>query len=463
MNHSLQYNLIRLSASLFNRALGTLAVIACLMSPAFVSSAMGDDWPQWMGPNRDSVWAETGTIDTFPAEGPKVLWRAPIHGGYSGPAVAAGKVFVTDYVSDDFKKQENFERKGLTGTERVLCFDEKTGDLLWKREYERPYSISYPAGPRCTPTVDGDRVYTLGAEGDLLCLDTQDGAVIWSKLFTRDFAAKTTIWGWSSHPLIDGDKLICTVGGEGSLVVAFNKKTGEELYRSGTDTEPGYAPPVIITAGGQRQLIVWSGTKINSMDPETGKLFWDYPLAPRYAMSIMAPRVSGDTLFAGAVFGTCAGLKLDSTKPAATEAWRGPENMKGRGLFPMNMTPFVVDGVMYGCDQPGQFRAVRVSDGEQLWESWKPVTGQEKSRPLFCGTAFLVKNGDKFVLFNELGELIIARLSPTGYTELSRGKVLEPTGVYANRDIVWTHPAFANKKAFVRNDKELVVVDMAAQ
>ena len=128
-------------------------------------TASADDWPQWMGAKRDNVWREEGLLEKFPAGGPKVLWRTPIAGGYAGPAVAAGRVFVTDYVTTDVVKIANFERKTSTGVERVLCLDEATGKILWKHECPIVYTIAYPSGPRCTPTIDGDRVYTLGAEG----------------------------------------------------------------------------------------------------------------------------------------------------------------------------------------------------------------------------------------------------------------------------------------------------------
>ena len=126
----------------------------------------------------------------------------------------------------------------------------------------------------------------------------------------------------------------------------------------------------------------------------------------------------------------------------------------------MNMTPFAEGGVVYGIDQPGQFRAMKIATGERLWESWLPVTGKAKSGQVYCGTAFVVKNGDRFFLFNEKGELLIARLSPKEYEEVSRSKILEPTGVYGGRDVVWSHPAFANRCVYARNDKELVCVSL---
>jgi hypothetical protein len=154
-------------------------------------------------------------------------------------------------------------------------------------------------------------------------------------------------------------------------------------------------------------------------------------------------------------------LKLAADKPAVSLAWRGPRNMKGLGLYPMNMTPFAQGGVVYGVDHSGQFRAMKIASGERLWESWLPVTGKAKSGLVYGGTAFVVKNGARFFVFNEKGELLIARLSPKGYEEVSRVKLLEPTGVYGGRAVVWSHPAFAHRCVFARNDKELVCASLA--
>src|SRR6516165_3187137 len=134
------------------------------------TAVWADDWPQWLGPQRASIWSEKGIIDSFPKNGLKAKWRQPVGFGYAGPAVAKGRVFVADFVKQEGKITNNpGKRDVLVGMERVLCFDAKTGDLLWKHEDKRTYSLSFPAGPRCTPTVDGNRVYALGAEGNLLC------------------------------------------------------------------------------------------------------------------------------------------------------------------------------------------------------------------------------------------------------------------------------------------------------
>ena len=197
-------------------------------------SSQADDWPQWMGPNRNNVWSESGILERFPEGGPKVLWRTPIAGGYSGPAVADGRVYITDYVTSDNVKVDNFERKNFTGVERTLCLNEESGAILWRHESPVKYSMSYPSGPRCTPAVEGDEVYTLGAEGNLNCFAAKTGKVKWSKNLPAAYDTKTPLWGYSAHPLVDGDRLLTLAGGDGSHTVAFDRRTGKEIWRSGT-------------------------------------------------------------------------------------------------------------------------------------------------------------------------------------------------------------------------------------
>ena len=158
-------------------------MLTVLATTVAVLPSRADDWPQWLGPKRDSVWRETGLLDRFPSGGPKVLWRVPIDGGFSGPAVVGNRVFVMDYVASEGQRWEPGpgKRDRLKGRERVLCLDAGTGKLLWKHEYECPYFVSYASGPRCTPTVADGRVYTLGTMGDLHCLDAVDGRVVWAK------------------------------------------------------------------------------------------------------------------------------------------------------------------------------------------------------------------------------------------------------------------------------------------
>jgi len=206
---------------------------------AIACSARADDYPQWMGPRRDGVWREHGVLESFPQGGPKVRWRVPVAGGYSGPAVAAGKVIVTDFVPKPGQARPNdpFSKSKLPGTERILCLDESTGNELWKVEYDAPYALSYAAGPRCTPTIDvpAGRVYVLGAEGHLHCLRLADGEAIWKK----KLEGPTPVWGVAGHPVIEGDKLICLTSGKEALVTAFDKKTGEVVWKALDAQDPG--------------------------------------------------------------------------------------------------------------------------------------------------------------------------------------------------------------------------------
>jgi hypothetical protein len=432
---------------------GSWLVLLVLLTTSFA-----DDWPQWLGPRRDSVWREGGIVRRFPAEGLKIRWRAPVQIGYAGPAVAEGRVYLMDYArqSGEFKNNPGGREK-LEGKERVLCLDAGSGRLLWKHEYDRPYDLSYPGGPRCTPSIAGGKVYALGAEGNLWCLDAQQGRVIWSVDFVKDYGAETPFWGVAAHPLVDGELIYCVVGGRGSVAVALDKDTGREVWRALSASEPGYCPPTMIEHGGAKQLLIWHAESVNSLDPRTGKVFWSIPLKPRFGMAITTPRKLGPHLFVSG-YGEAGLLRLDDTQPAAEIVWRAQPKT---GVFCSNSTPFLEDGMIYGCDiETGMLMGVRLEAGQRLWETLQPTAGgQRRAR---YGTAFLVKHEDRFFLFNEQGDLILAKLSPEGYDELDRFHVLEPTNQTFGRPVVWSHPAFANRCMFARNDRELVCVSLAA-
>ncbi|MBA4190132.1 MAG: pyrrolo-quinoline quinone [Planctomycetaceae bacterium] len=426
-----------------------------------------------MGPNRDSVWPETGILKAFPKDGPKVLWRTPISPGYSGPAVVGGKVYITDRIlgKGAMNPADPFDIKTrVVSTERVLCLDAKSGQELWKHEYDCPYQISYPAGPRTTPCVNDGKVYTLGAMGDLICTAADSGKVVWAKNFPKDFEAKVPTWGFCGHPLVYKDLVISLVGGEGSVAVAFDKATGKERWRALNAKETGYCPPTLITVGGKDVLVIWHAQAINGLEPLTGKVLWTVPLEPMFGMSIMAPRQHGDKLFAAGIGGASVVLKLDPAGDKVTPIWQEvTDKVKGmapkpRGIYPVNMTPFVEDGIIYGVDQPGMLRAVELETGKKLWFTFKPVIGKDEAEDFKgagSGTAFLVKNSERFFLFAETGELAIGRLSREKYEEVSRVKLLEPTGAAFGRKVLWSHPAFADKCVFLRNDKEIICVSLA--
>jgi outer membrane protein assembly factor BamB len=438
-----------------------------LCATLITNVSTADDWPQWMGPQRDGVWRETGVVDKFPAGGLPVRWRVKIGGGYAGPAVVGNRVFVTDkQMPDGARNPDNpFQRGRMAATERVLCLNDADGSIVWKHEYDCPYTVSYPAGPRTTPVVRDGRVYTLGAEGHLFCLNAEDGQVVWSKNFRTDYShSEAPVWGYSANPLLDGDRLICLVGGKGTTVVAFHKDTGKELWRaidSSGEHGPGYGVPIIIEAGGKRQLIVWHPRAISSLDPETGRIYWEHPFEVQSGLTAPMPRFDGERLFVTAFYNGALMLKLDRDQPTASLDWRrhGQNERNTDALHSIIATPVLDGGHIYGVCSYGELRCLDIANGDRKWATFQATSGQSAR----WGNAFLTRHADRYFLFSEQGDLIIAKLSPQGYEELSRAHLLDPTGPAQRRDVVWTHPAYAHRNVYARNDKEIVSVRLAAE
>jgi len=416
-----------------------------------------------MGPGRDNVWREKGILERFPQGGARVLWRTPIAGGYAGPAVASGRVFVTDFVPEGAEAADGPRQKGGRGTERVLCLDAGTGAILWTHDEPETYTISYPSGPRCTPLVDGDRVYTLGAEGRLVCLRVADGAVEWARDLKRDYQTKSATWGYASHPLLDGDRLVCVVGTDVAHAVAFDKYDGHEIWKTGKAPEQGYCPPVIIEAAGVRQLVLMKPDGIYAVEPETGRMLWESPYDADNGSIIMQPVRVGDYLYVGGFQEKNLLLRLSADAPGVEVVWR---NKRQHGISAVNVQPFVLDGHLCGYHEKGDLRVVAIPGGEVVWSG----TGPLADRPKGSGTAFIARTPgqaaseqDRFFMFTETGDLVIARLSPQGYTELDRMHLLEPTNDAFGREVVWCPPAYADRSIFVRNDREIIRVSLAAE
>lgn len=424
----------------------------CLIALAGITRA--DDWPQWMGEHRDGIWRESGIVESLPADGPSVRWRLPVAGGYAGPSVADGRVYVTDFQSEGELANDPNSRAERSGTERLLCVDDQTGKILWTYANPCTYRISYPSGPRATPTVDAGKVYFLGAEGHLACLDAKTGKRIWSRELPAEYKAQVPIWGYSAHPLIVGDVLYTLAGGDGSLVVSLDKNSGKENWRALSSGDIGYASPTYLRAGGVDQLVVFYPEGLSGLDPKTGKVHWTFSIQPGYGMSIMAPQSQGQYLFVGAV-GTSLMVELDRDKPSARELWRGGTD---KGIQAVCASPLLNDALIYGVDRNGQLRGVDINNGKHIWETMDVTT---RGRPANSATAFLVKNGDRHFIFGETGDLVIAQLSPDGFREISRAHLIEPTNEAFGRPVVWSHPAFANRSIYVRNDKELAVFSLA--
>ncbi len=394
--------------------------LLCLLS-SLPLPTLADDWPQWLGPTRDGVWRESGIVESFPEGGPRLLWKKPVGGGYSGPAAAAGNVFVCDWVPSktngkpqllhDGKppRNKNFVRKRLPGTERVHCFNAETGDVIWTHEYDCPYSSAstYAIGPRATATVDGDRVYTVGAEGNLFCLSVPTGDVVWAKDYKRDYQLTIPTWGIASPPLIDGDKLICIVGGDGTTCVAFYKRTGKELWRSLSSTEPGYSAPVIREVAGHRQLIVWDSDAIHGLNPESGKQLWSVEFASTFVMTVATPQVSGDSLFVMCFNGKSGLVKVGVDGLSARLLWEGSRRT---GVDGVHNTAALVDGHIYGCANGGRYVCAKMEDGERVWSTFEPASAK---RPITWGNVFTIRHEDRCEVFLPFIECFQVRRSDT--------------------------------------------------
>jgi outer membrane protein assembly factor BamB len=355
----------------------------------------------------------------------------------------------------------------LQGLEKVLCFNAADGKLIWKHEYSCPYkALSYAQGPRMTPLVHQGKVYTVGAMGDMCCLDAETGKVHWNLNLVKAYNAPLPIWGYAAHLLIDGDLLYSLVGGPGSCVVAFNKDTGKEVWKALTDEDVCYSPPMIYEAGGKRQLIVWPSQALYGLNPATGEVYWSqrYPAigaVQRPAVNIATIRVQGDLLFLSNAYHGPMMLRLAADKPAATVLWKADRKKPTEDDGKLNIlcpTPVIKDGYVYGVSMDAKLMCLDAQTGKEMWKTFDAIDGKETD----CGTVFVIPQGDRFVLFNDQGDLILANLTPKGYKELSRARIIEPMPNPRGRKVVWSHPAFARRCVFARNDKEMVCVCLAA-
>ena len=431
----------------------TLQVAAWL---SVAGPLLPDDWPEWRGAGRRGVWNETGIVDRISGQGLVVTWRAPLGSGYAGPAVSAGRVFVTDFRPGE----------GFGGHEGLVALDQETGMQLWSRRWPVDYAgIEYAAGPRATPTVDGDRVYALGAAGQLLCLRVLDGSVLWERSFPREFSTELPPWGMASAPLVHGDLLIAVAYGRpDAKVVALDKFSGEEVWRalSSEDSGPGYSQPILLRHGGRKMLIVWHAGGLAAIEPARGAVIWEEPFRTRMETPIATPVWRRPHLLVSAFFN---GSRLFRVGGADAELlWKGGSDsgVETDGLHALMNSPVIDGDYIYGICSYGQLRCLRLATGERVWET-QDVT-REKARN---ASAFMVRNDDRYFITNDRGELIIARLAPTGYSEISRAFLIRPTSMPGARRelgaVNWSHPAYAGRSVFARNDEEIVCASLAAE
>jgi outer membrane protein assembly factor BamB len=424
----------------------TVLFALCLQTPL-----AADDWPQWRGPTRDGVWRESGIIEQFDGPQIKLRWSTPISGGYSGPTVADGRVYVTDRVTEPDEM------------ERVHCFRWTDGTKIWTHTYPCDYSkISYRTGPRATVTVDDGRAYSLGSVGHFFCFDAASGEVLWKKDPVDDFRARVPTWGIASHPLVEDDLVILQIGGaDGACIVALDKRTGRRRWAA-LDDKPSYSAPIVIDQAGRRVLVCWTGPRVVGLDAATGELYWQHEVGyTRWVIGIASPVCSADRILIASVDKGLLMLRLRTDEPSVEKVWwrHGPKSERTDGLHSLMCTPYLADGYVYGVNGYGLMRCLNADTGDRLWED---ATATSQVR---WGTLHMVRNGKNVWMFNDRGELIIGRLSPQGFEEISRAKLIEPTrGQLPKGDgVTWSHPAFAYKHVFIRNDEELVCASLAAE
>lgn len=417
--------------------------------------AQGEDWPQWRGPGRDGVWRETGIVTRFGDQGLPAKWRVPVSAGYSGPTVAQGRVFLTDRITEPMQG------------ERVHCWDAETGKVHWTFEYPCRYvGIGYVAGPRACVTVVGETAYALGAMGHLHALNVADGRVLWAKDLDQLYAIsehqRMPIWGMAAAPLVYQELLIVQVGGDNhSGVVAFDRNNGREIWKA-LDDRGQYSAPIVIQQGDQPVVVCWTGDSVAGLNPETGGVYWREEFSPnKMPIGVATPVIDRERLFVSSFYDGSLLLQLKSPPPTATVLWqrRGRSENDTDALHCMISTPLLRGDYLYGVDSYGQLRCLDAKTGDRIWEN---LTATRNVR---WGNIHMVQHEQEVWMFNERGELLITRLSPQGYEEVSRAKLIDPTLDQLNSrgGVCWSHPAFANRHVFARNDKELVCASLAAE
>lgn len=418
-------------------------LVAVLLSLCAIHVTRADDWPQWMGKTRDGVWTEQGVLKTFAAGGLKIRWRMPVELGLSSPIVADGRVYLTDVQLTRPKTKE-----------RVLCFAAASGQPLWTYSYDAQYPETGPGefmqGPIPTPICHGGKVYSIGRT-ELACLDAADGKLLWKKALDVEYQAQESLT--YASPLIEGNLLVIYAGrfsGEATAcVISIDKDSGKTEWRAVTDYA-AMSSPTVVSAAGKRQIIVWSQQAVTSVNAVTGEVCWREATRPvNQSSAVSTPVAQGNLLLIGGLM-----MKLDSQKPAATVLWPEAKSPARRNLSNTS-TPILRGDYIISARTSGHLVCLEAATGKELWRI-------DKVTELGSGACIhLTTNGDKTFLYTDRGELIIANLSATGYEEIGRARVLEPTFPYEGRKFVWPPPAYAERCIFARSDKELVCASLA--
>ncbi len=422
-------------------ALATVAILAAL------NHTTAADWPQWQGPDRTGVSKETGLLKQWPKEGPPLAWKATnLGGGYSTPCVAKGRVFGMGY-RHGAKIGRVFAIDLYRNDEEIVwALDEKTGHELWATKIaSRVGGVGYGEGPRCTPTIDGNKLYALGVDGDLVCLDVEKGKELWHKSLKKDFGGGRPGWGFCESPLIDGDKLIITPGGK-NTIVALDKNSGETIWKAAVPKGDGahYSSAIVAEIAGQRQYIQFVAGGVISVGASDGEFLWRYDAPHNGTANCSTPIFSDGRVFAASSYGTGGGLaeisKADGKYDAKQVYFEKKMQNHHGGMV-------LVDGYLYG-EGGGRLRCIEFKTGNAGWDDGKPGKG---SIAYADGLLYYRNEGKD-------GEVFLVEANSKEYVEKGRFKQPE-----RSKHNAWPHPVIANGKLYLRDQNVLLCYDIKAK
>jgi len=402
------------------RALALAA--AALLS---LADCRGDDWPQWRGPRRDDVSRETGLLDKWPAEGPAQLWVNPNCGvGYSGPAVVAGRLYLMG---------------ARDNAELLLCLDAATGAEQWACEVGPQFENGWGDGPRGTPAVDGGKVYALGAQGNLACVDAATGAVVWRRTM-QELGGSVPNWGYTESPLVDGKLVCCTPGGKQGSIVALDKLTGETVWQAAELTSDAhYASIVPAVLHGKPQLVQLLPDQLVGVDPADGKLLWSAPWPGQTAV-IPTPIVRGNEVYVTSGYGVGCMLVRIGPNGEAEKIYDNKEMKNHHGGV------VLVGDHLYGHSDPNGWICQDFATGESVW----------RERSALGKGAVAYAEGRLYCLSEDEGQVALVEASPDGWKEISRFQLSPQTELERKRGKIWTHPVISNGRLYLRDQDKLV-------